>query len=59
MTARTVVITGTSSGFGRIAVDHFAKAGWKVVATVRKTADLETHAGLDNQVNGRSRAPQP
>lgn len=48
MSAQTVVITGTSSGFGQLAVGLFAGAGWNVVATVRKDADLDTHAHLDN-----------
>ncbi|WP_274918214.1 SDR family oxidoreductase [Streptomyces sp. WZ-12] len=48
MSAKTVVITGTASGFGYLAVRHFAAAGWNVVATVRKDADLGAHADLDN-----------
>jgi len=46
MSAQTVVITGTSSGFGRLAVARFAAAGWNVVATVRKAADLAVHDGI-------------
>jgi NAD(P)-dependent dehydrogenase (short-subunit alcohol dehydrogenase family) len=48
MTAPTIVITGTASGFGRLAVERFARAGWNVVATVRKETDLDAHAGVDN-----------
>lgn len=48
MTARTVVITGTSSGFGHLAVHRFALEGWNVVATVRKESDLGAHDHLDN-----------
>jgi len=48
MSTSTIVITGTSSGFGRLAVERFADAGWNVVATVRKESDLATHADLDN-----------
>lgn len=48
MTGQTIVITGTSSGFGHIAVQRFAEAGWNVVATVRKPADLDTHADMNN-----------
>ncbi|MGW4802218.1 SDR family oxidoreductase, partial [Nonomuraea sp. NPDC004297] len=48
MSAKTIVITGTASGFGNLAVRLFAEAGWNVVATVRKEADLGTHAGLDH-----------
>lgn len=32
---KTVLITGTSSGFGRDTARHFAAAGWNVVATLR------------------------
>ncbi|MFD7155498.1 SDR family oxidoreductase [Kribbella sp. NPDC059898] len=48
MSLPTIVITGTSSGFGRIAVERFARAGWNVVATVRKKHDLDVHAELDH-----------
>lgn len=37
---RTVVVTGTSSGIGRATVEHFAAAGWNVVATVRRPSEL-------------------
>jgi NAD(P)-dependent dehydrogenase (short-subunit alcohol dehydrogenase family) len=47
MDARTVVITGTASGFGRLAVRRFAEAGWNVVATVRTEGQRDVHAGLD------------
>jgi NAD(P)-dependent dehydrogenase (short-subunit alcohol dehydrogenase family) len=46
--SRTIVITGTASGFGKLAVERFAHEGWNVVATVRKEADLRTHVGLPN-----------
>ncbi|MGW1159152.1 SDR family oxidoreductase [Streptomyces sp. NPDC002513] len=48
MSVQTIVITGTASGFGYLGVRRFAEAGWNVVATVRKEADLDAHAGLDN-----------
>ncbi|MEU0503075.1 SDR family oxidoreductase [Nocardia sp. NPDC005998] len=48
MSNRTIVITGTSSGFGRLSVERFAAAGWNVVATVRKHSDLNVHKGIDN-----------
>ena len=35
---RTVVITGTSSGFGRLAAEAFAADGWKVYGTLRNVA---------------------
>lgn len=36
---KTIVITGCSSGFGRITTLHLAQQGWRVFATVRKEAD--------------------
>src|ERR1700674_1626998 len=41
--SKTIVITGTTSGFGKSAVERFAKEGWNVVATVRKKADLAVY----------------
>ncbi|MBV8748966.1 MAG: SDR family oxidoreductase [Candidatus Eremiobacteraeota bacterium] len=35
---RTAVITGTSSGFGRLAAEAFAADGWKVYGTLRNVA---------------------
>ena len=37
-----ILITGCSTGFGRVTALHFAKLGWKVFATVRKEADGES-----------------
>jgi len=48
METPTVVITGTSTGFGNLAVRRFAEAGWNAVATVRKEADLHVHDELPN-----------
>src|SRR6478672_9102125 len=48
MTAKTVVITGTTTGFGRDSVELFSAQGWNVVATVRKDADLDVHDHLSN-----------
>ncbi len=31
----TILITGCSSGFGRVTALHFARLGWQVIATVR------------------------
>ena len=48
MSAKTIVITGTASGFGHLSVRLFSEAGWNVVATVRKKTDLDAHAGVEN-----------
>lgn len=39
---KTAVVTGCSSGFGRVAALELAKRGWQVFATVRKEADQES-----------------
>jgi NAD(P)-dependent dehydrogenase (short-subunit alcohol dehydrogenase family) len=39
MTQKTIVITGCSSGFGRVTALHLAQRGWRVFATVRKESD--------------------
>ena len=36
---KTIVITGCSSGFGRVMALRLAERGWRVFATVRKEAD--------------------
>lgn len=36
---KVIVITGCSSGFGRVTALHLAQQGWSVFATVRKEAD--------------------
>jgi NAD(P)-dependent dehydrogenase (short-subunit alcohol dehydrogenase family) len=43
--SKVIVVTGTATGLGKATVDKFAAAGWNVVATVRKTADLAVHQG--------------
>jgi NAD(P)-dependent dehydrogenase (short-subunit alcohol dehydrogenase family) len=48
VSAPAIVITGTATGFGNLAVHRFAAAGWNVVATVRKEADLTVHEELEN-----------
>ena len=40
---RTIVTTGTSSGFGQVCVERFAAEGWNVAATVRKETDPTAH----------------
>lgn len=42
---KVIVVTGTATGLGKATVDRFSAAGWSVVATVRKEADLEVHDG--------------
>ena len=38
---KTVLITGATSGFGAAAVDRFAEAGWRVIATGRRAERLQ------------------
>lgn len=38
---RRVLITGTSSGIGEACAERFHRAGWQVLATVRRDADAE------------------
>jgi len=45
---KTIVITGTASGFGKLVVEMFAQAHWNVVATVRKDSDMNIFDDLDN-----------
>jgi NAD(P)-dependent dehydrogenase (short-subunit alcohol dehydrogenase family) len=48
-TAKTIVVTGASSGIGKAAAQLFAKQGWNVVATMRNLAiekDLVENAKL-------------
>ncbi|HWK34379.1 MAG TPA: SDR family NAD(P)-dependent oxidoreductase, partial [Hyphomicrobium sp.] len=41
---RSVLITGTSAGFGLVATVELAKRGWRVVASMR---NLERRASLE------------
>lgn len=45
---KTVLITGTSSGFGASAANFFAEKGWNVIATMRDTGKA---SGLSNSEN--------
>ena len=42
MLERSIVITGCSSGFGRVTALALAQRGWRVFATVRKQSDRES-----------------
>ncbi len=47
LSGKSILITGCSSGFGRLSAEHFARAGAKVFATMRnmpRTAADELHA---------------
>jgi NAD(P)-dependent dehydrogenase (short-subunit alcohol dehydrogenase family) len=48
MMTRTVLITGSSTGFGEATGRLFAERGWNVVATMRRTEDGAALAVLDN-----------
>ncbi|NIO39498.1 MAG: SDR family NAD(P)-dependent oxidoreductase, partial [Burkholderiales bacterium] len=39
--AKTALITGATSGFGKSSVKRFVKAGWKVIATGRRADRLQ------------------
>lgn len=39
---KTVVITGASSGIGRASLSRMSRAGWRVLATVRKDRDRDS-----------------
>src|ERR1700674_2937571 len=41
-TQKTIVITGCSTGFGRVTALHMARLGWRVFATVRKEIDQDS-----------------
>jgi len=47
---KTVLITGTSSGFGQVAAEFFAKNDWNVIATMRDTSNPGTLTNLKNML---------
>jgi NADP-dependent 3-hydroxy acid dehydrogenase YdfG len=42
--AKTVIVTGASSGIGKISAIALSKAGWNVVLTARREAELKVTA---------------
>ncbi len=47
-TKKTVLITGTSSGFGKTTAKLFANKGWNVIATMRRPEGEEELTSLEN-----------
>ncbi|MBD2870001.1 SDR family oxidoreductase [Paenibacillus arenilitoris] len=45
---KTIFITGTSSGLGKLTAIHFAKRGWKVAATMRSPEKETELTAYDN-----------
>jgi len=41
MTAKTILVTGASAGFGAATARHFAQAGWRVIAFARRAERLQ------------------
>ena len=48
MNKKTVLITGSSTGFGHASAKLFAGKGWNVVATMRDVSAARDLAGRDN-----------
>ena len=59
MTAKTVLITGCSSGFGKLAAHTFAGHGWNVVATMRRPENETELADGDNMLVTRLDVTDP
>ncbi|WP_026308473.1 SDR family oxidoreductase [Spirosoma spitsbergense] len=50
MDKNTVIITGTSSGYGKVIAREFAKQGWNVIATMRSPEKETELTKLDNVI---------
>lgn len=54
MKRKKVLITGASSGFGRLAIHRFLRDGWFVIATMRRAQErMELFAGTEESAPGR------
>ncbi len=54
MNQRTAVVTGASSGFGRLTAQSFAADGWRVYATMRNSAGKNARAAAALRAAGIS-----
>ncbi|MEO1263582.1 MAG: SDR family oxidoreductase [Bacteroidota bacterium] len=45
---KTVLITGSNSGIGKLTAELFARKGWQVIATMRNTAKAGSLASIKN-----------
>ena len=52
---KTILITGCSSGIGRMTAKYFQEKGWNVVATVRNSPEADTELNALDNVQGRNR----
>ena len=59
MNKKTVLITGSSTGFGHATAKLFADKGWNVVATMRDVSDARDLAGRDNVLVSRLDVTEP
>jgi NAD(P)-dependent dehydrogenase (short-subunit alcohol dehydrogenase family) len=59
MNRKTVLITGSSTGFGHATAKLFADKGWNVVATMRDVSTAEDLAGRDNVLVSRLDVTDP